>query len=71
MLTLINVSNDVIFIFASDKFSNLDKDNNGFLSRSEVEAAGVKWSDVAIYDLNSTYTFKPRVRIRKIGIILK
>ena len=56
---------------ASAQFTNLDRDNDDFLSKSEIEAAGGKWSGLALYDLNSTYTFKPQVRIRKIAIILK
>ena len=71
MLTLINVSSDVIFNVALAPTATLDKDNDDFLSKSEIEAAGGKWSDLADFDLNSTYTLKPLVRIRKIGIILK
>ena len=65
------MSRDLIFIIiiASDAFANWDENGDDFLSKNEVAKAGVKWSDIAVYDLNSTYIFIPEVRIRKIVIM--
>ena len=63
------MSSNVIFVIASDLFSERDKNGNGVLDKSEIEVTGVKWSELAAYDINSTYYSIPEVRIRKIAII--
>ena len=63
------MSSDVIFVIASDLFSQRDKNGDGVLDKSEIEVTGVKWSELAAYDLNSTYYSRPEVRIRKTAII--
>ena len=42
-------------VYFTDAFANLDKNNDGFVIKSEVEAFNIAWSAVKIYDLNSTY----------------
>lgn len=37
----------------SDQLANLDKDRDGFVTKSQLEKLGIKWADVAVFDLNS------------------
>jgi len=38
-----------------DQLANLDKDRDGFVTKSQLEKLGIKWADVAVFDLNSMY----------------
>ena len=46
------------YVHFSDPFPILDKDKDGFVSKSEIEAAGFIWygrTGVLLYDINGTY----------------